>query len=303
MKSSIIHHPLSIIHYPSSIGLLLLVCHPAARSWAADPARPGPNSNGRTSQQAPEEVTRGPSPVTRVPEHGSRATSPESRGDSGSPTQSSALGAPSLALNLWSSRITAPDLVEDNETSMALQRLIRQVQSITAGNRSPAQPLPAAVQEQPAAKPPTPRAAPEPTEPAPTGPAAAAGTEAAPAFSPRAQKTLETLRQDPGRVHDPLDMAELLFLSGRSTEAVPFYEEALRRTRADDALAQGSRAWILFQLGNCLRETDAAKAQDAYGKLIAEHPNSPWTEMAKTGEQLLTWYQSARPSELIKGNR
>ena len=84
---------------------------------------------------------------------------------------------------------------------------------------------------------------------------------------------------------------------------MPFYEEALRRTRAGDAASDGDRAWILFQLGNCFRETNIAKAQDAYMKLIAEYPDSPWTEMARAGGRFLTWYQNTRPDQLTAARK
>jgi tetratricopeptide (TPR) repeat protein len=123
--------------------------------------------------------------------------------------------------------------------------------------------------------------------------------ETAPTLASKTQKGLDDLRKNAGRVRDPLEVAELLFLSGRPTEAAPFYEEALRRTSAGDAASAADRAWILFQLGNSLREADAAKAQDAYMKLIAEYPESPWTEMARASGRLLTWYQSTRPDQLV----
>jgi tetratricopeptide (TPR) repeat protein len=213
----------------------------------------------------------------------------------------------SLATDLWSSRISALDSREDAETRLALKRLIRQVQSITLNDkvaaRSPTEPEP--VGEPPVSTVPTTVKA----EPAPPETVVATAPETTPALSATAQKTLADLQRDPSRVRDPLEAAELLFLSGRPTAAVPFYEEALRRTPAGPAAerpfgpgaaAAGDRAWILFQLGNCLRETDAAKAQAAYTQLIAEYPSSPWTEMAQAGGRLLTWYQSTRPDQLIK---
>jgi tetratricopeptide (TPR) repeat protein len=229
------------------------------------------------------------------------------------------------AQELWSSRIpgsqtrlvafgvpSMPGGDSDAEASLALKRLILQVHSLTRSEKSVPQPpepmrdpkrdtsrlgtltKPAMTVQPPA---PTPvdtnsvKVAPAPA----VVPATPDGTSG---LSPKAQKTLDDLRQNPSRVQDPLEAAELLFLSGRATDAVPFYEEALRRTRAGDAACVGDRAWILFQLGNCLRETDITKAQDAYTKLIAEYPDSPWTEMARASGRYLTWYQSTRPDQL-----
>lgn len=209
-----------------------------------------------------------------------------------------------LALDLWSSRVSAPAASDDAEASLALKRLIRQVHSLTVKDQNAAQPPAPPAQPARAAQPPA--AAPanaQSVAPAQRPTAALPTSETTQTLSPQAQKALEGLRKNPGRVGDPLETAELLFLSGRPTDAVPFYEEAMRRTRAGEAASAGDRAWILFQLGNCLRETDTTKAQDAYTKLIAEFPNSPWTELARAGGRLLTWYQSARPNQLTTPRR
>jgi hypothetical protein len=205
-----------------------------------------------------------------------------------------------LAHELWSSRIAAPQVNDDAQTSLALKRLIRQVRGLTLNDKSPAPPSAAPAAAPAMAEAPTPvitNAA--SVAPAPPEPVASAAPQATPALSPKVQKTLEGLRKNAARVRDPLEVAELLFLSGRPTDAVPFYEEALRRTSTGAAASGADRAWILFQLGNCLRETDATKAQDAYMKLIAEYPDSPWTEMARASGRLLAWYQSTRPDQLI----
>jgi hypothetical protein len=210
----------------------------------------------------------------------------------------------SLALELWSSRVSAPGTSDEAETSLALQRLIQRVHTLTGNDKSTTQPSASSAEPPLTAEPPASMAAGSGTvEPAPAETVAAAAAEPAPALSPTAQKTLEGLRKDPSHVRDPLETAELLFLSGRPTDAVPFYEEALRRTRAGDAASGGDRAWILFQLGNCLRETNVAKAQETYMKLIAEYPDSPWTEMARAGGRFLTWYQSARPDLLTAARK
>jgi hypothetical protein len=204
-----------------------------------------------------------------------------------------------LVPELWSSRIAAPAPNEDAETRLALRQLIRQVRSVKFDSGTSA--LPA---ESPVA----PQAAPAPTKMEP-----AAGQEVAPVeppvvsakdengspLSPGAKKTLEGLLHDPRQAHDPLEVAELLFLSGRPADAVSFYEKALERTSAGDTTTAQDRAWILFQLANCLRETDLSQAQKTYMQLISEYPSSPWTELAKAQGQLVGWYQKDRPHQLI----
>jgi hypothetical protein len=260
---------------------------PAKKPAVADPCAPGTPTmqTDATANPSRNSASALASLVTRA------------RSQKGAAPADAEHGGP-VALELWSSRVSAPQVSADTESSQALQSLIRQVRTLTVGNKGPTEPAVSAV-AQLTAQPPAPVATSiETVKPVPVEAVAAAAPDAAPVLSPQAQKTLDDLRKDPNRVHDPLETAELLFLSGRPTDAVPFYEEALRRTRAGDVVSGGDRAWILFQLGNCLRETDIAKAQDAYLKLIAEYPDCPWTEMARAGGRFLTWYQTARPDQL-----
>ncbi|MCU0914482.1 MAG: tetratricopeptide repeat protein [Planctomycetes bacterium] len=205
------------------------------------------------------------------------------------------------ATELWTSRISAPDPADEAEASLALQRLIRRVHSMTFSDKGTSPP----------SAPTTNLAPTEPVAavslPAPAVasrvPAASISVEsgavpgATPVVSPQVQKTFESLRQNPSRIGDPMEAADLLFLSGRPTDAIPFYEEQLRRLKTD-AASRDDRAWALFQLGNCLRETNVARAQETYGKLMAEYPESPWTEMARAGSRFLTWHQSTRLDQI-----
>jgi hypothetical protein len=216
------------------------------------------------------------------------------------PTMRTDIQQDQLARKLWSSRIIAPDPNDDVTASLALKRLIRQVQSVKFEDKKPA----------PTFTPPVaPQTPPEPTIVQPAreveapairpATAAAESSETQPLLPNKTQKVLEGLLQDTGRIHDPLEMAELLFLNGRPTEAAPFYQRALEHTAPGNPATNQDRAWILFQLGNCLRETDLAQAQDTYVKLISEYPDSPWTELAKAHGRLLSWYREARPQELL----
>lgn len=206
-----------------------------------------------------------------------------------------------LTRRLWENRMAAPDPNEDADSRASLNDLIRRLRSVRFedGASEPAFTAPTEpttpTQYAPVAGPTrqvqTSQAAPVPT---PTGP-----TEPAASLAPETQQKLDEVLSDPNKVHDPLEMAELLFLSGRQAEATIFYEKALARTAPNDSTTEDDRAWILFQLGNCLRETDMARARDMYMKLVSEYPGSPWTELAKAHGRLITWYQSARPEQLM----
>lgn len=196
-----------------------------------------------------------------------------------------------LSQELWSSRIAAPEATQDVQDSLALKRLIRQVRSVKFANKDtgPAFTAP----DEFLSRPQSPGIGATPVAASSTAPAAAT-TDSSASTSHKAQKTLDMLQQNPSQVRDPLDMAELLFLSGRPAEAAPFYAKALDRINRIDPSYDADRAWILFQLGNCLRETDTGKAQETYMKLVSEYPESPWTELAKAHGRLLTWYQKSR---------
>jgi len=207
----------------------------------------------------------------------------------------------SLTQDLWSSRVSAPNQEKEVEASLALKRLVRQVRSVKFDDKdaeptfkAPAESLPSdeALEAQPM----------ETSTTGATVASAAAPAAGTPADSgsSKTQKTLEILQQNRNQIQDPLEMAELLFLSGHAAEASPFYAKALDKLSRTDPSYETDRAWVLFQLGNCLRETDAAKAQEVYTKLITEYPTSPWTELARAHGQLLVWYQKSRAQQMAR---
>jgi tetratricopeptide (TPR) repeat protein len=119
-------------------------------------------------------------------------------------------------------------------------------------------------------------------------------------------QTLEIIKkisQNPGDLENPFELGETLFLSGYIGEAVIFYREALKRKSPDKADSAQDRAWILFQIGNCLRDVDRPEAINTYGQLITEYPNSPWKELAEVRRALLDWYLKEEPSKLLKERR
>jgi tetratricopeptide (TPR) repeat protein len=127
--------------------------------------------------------------------------------------------------------------------------------------------------------------------------------------SPREQITGETLQmlkgltQHPEKLSSPLELGEVLFSSGHLTDAALFYREALKRIDPNDANASGDRAWILFQIGNCLRNSDRSAASKMYGQLLTEYPQSPWAEMAKAEGKLIDWYVKDNPHTLMDADK
>ena len=111
---------------------------------------------------------------------------------------------------------------------------------------------------------------------------------------------LENLSQHPDQLDNPFELGEVLFLSGYLKEAGVFYQEALNRQSVDETGLARHRAWILFQIGNCLRDDDLPTATKMYRQLITEYPNSPWTDLAKVQDKLIDWYRKDKPRTLIR---
>jgi len=223
---------------------------------------------------------------------------------------------------LQQSSISAMKNREDERKKTELQRLIEQVHSIRFEPKNQAPQRPIAVQAAPLDKFEIP-------------PKAAAGSLTQASQQPTQEQTqeklsgqspykpvssqtlrmLENLSQHPEQVRDPFELAEILFVSGHLKQAATFYRLALSHKDPNDVASVEARAWILFQIGNCLRGTpwppqatlgagtnpdhDLPAARVIYRQLIEEHPNSFWADLAKTQEKLIDWYLKDKPTALI----
>ena len=113
-------------------------------------------------------------------------------------------------------------------------------------------------------------------------------------------KMIESLMKEPERIQNPFELAELLYLSGHPEKAAKLYQQALNLSDPNAPEATRDKAWILFQIGNCLRDNDLQAAKNIYRKLIAEYPDHPWAGFAKVQEKIIDWYLKDKPHELIK---
>ena len=111
---------------------------------------------------------------------------------------------------------------------------------------------------------------------------------------------LENLIQKPDQLKNPFELAEVLFLSGQPRKATMFYQEALKRKDLNDLGLAQEKAWILFQIGNCLRNDDLQSAKNTYRQLIAEYPDYLLTDFAKVQEKLIDWHLKDKPDTLIE---
>lgn len=200
---------------------------------------------------------------------------------------------------LWRAEISVAQDIGDDGSRNELQRMIEKIRSVTfEPRRQVAEPVIVPVEVRPI----------EPAEPASDVAAGAEDEQEQVVPKPRlpyepiTEKTLQMLRdlsKHPEMLADPFELGETLFLSGNLKEAVVFYTEALNRTEPNDVDPAGNRAWMLFQTGNCLRNSDRPAAAKMYALLITEYPNSPWTQMAQTQARLIDWHLKNEPQKLI----
>lgn len=107
------------------------------------------------------------------------------------------------------------------------------------------------------------------------------------------------LAQQPEKLHNPVELAEILFDSNYLDEAAMCYRQAFDRMNANQKQQPIERQWVLFQLGNCLQNSDKTASLQMYRQLIEEYPNSPWVEIAKAKSKLIDWYMQDKPYSLI----
>jgi len=203
------------------------------------------------------------------------------------------------ARQLWQARISISH-IEKAESKNELQRIIEQIRSVEFEPREEVSKPVIVVEPGPT------------TEPNETSSAIEAPQEQEERkiklklpYEPVTDQTLQMLKsmlQHPERLHNPFELGEVLFLSGHLKDAAICYQEALSRSPAsagDKAGPTRNRAWILFQIGNCLRDDDLPTAMKMYKQLIAEYPDSPWVDLAKAWSKLIDWYQKDNPRVLI----
>ena len=185
----------------------------------------------------------------------------------------------------------------DTKSGDQLKRIIEQIRSVEFKPQQQA-PEPVIVPEKAPAI--------EPNETVPDVPVQkeTAKQEAKPKlpYEPITDETLQmlkTLAQDPEKLANPLELGEILFVSGNVREASTFYSEALKRKDPNDVSVSWDRAWILFQIGNCLRNDDLPAAAKMYRQLLTEYPNSPWAGLATAQSNLIAWYLKDEPIKLI----
>jgi len=132
--------------------------------------------------------------------------------------------------------------------------------------------------------------------PKPTTRPAGSDTTAAPAPKKISREILDQIRKvSPGKVVDPVSVGDAMFNEGELEVAAVFYGLALER-KSDNR----TRAWVLYQLGNCQVADDPSSALASYGELTAKYPKTLWAELAGMQIRMVRWRIAARPDELLK---
>ncbi|HUT61430.1 MAG TPA: hypothetical protein VNA25_26585 [Phycisphaerae bacterium] len=138
------------------------------------------------------------------------------------------------------------------------------------------------------------------SEPAPTTQMAAAATQPAPSAQSRTQpaapavvpidpNTLTELRKAAGTgLADAVPLADRLYKDEQLASAYGVYNVALNRK------PEGPRKdWVLFQMGNCLRDRDPQAAVGFYRRVAAECPDSEWAQAAAAMERHIEWKRTS----------
>ncbi|MDD5010526.1 MAG: tetratricopeptide repeat protein [Phycisphaerae bacterium] len=116
----------------------------------------------------------------------------------------------------------------------------------------------------------------------------------------KTMELFEQVSQQPRQIKSPLELAEVLFQGGQLKESVKCYRDALNQMSADANNSSGDKAWVLFQIGNCLQKDDPSAALQMYKQLIAECPDSLWIDLAKAKASLIDWYIKDKPEVLLE---
>jgi len=211
---------------------------------------------------------------------------------------------PVVKQRVWEGRITAPTADSYEQMKLELQKVIYQVRAIELEERRAKIISDAELMAMGAAEP---NGLPDANE------ALVAGKkeveQVRPPYTPVSESTLKALEDMAAKagtegagLANALELAEILYRSGRLEQAAKVYRLAYNAAAADDNVAVENKAWMLLQVGNCLRDIDASGAAEAYKQVVTEYANSMWKDMAKTQLALLNWYASDKPEELVAKN-
>lgn len=202
-----------------------------------------------------------------------------------------------LSRQLWQARISPVKDTKPHQSTDELRQIIKQLNSIELKTKDQAPEPPITVESTQETENNGITANTESTQAHKTG-----KTEHKLPYKQVTDQTLQLFRdlsQHPDKLDNPFELAEILFDSNCLAEAAKCYQQALDRMSANETPQLNDKAWILFQIGNCLQYDNSAKAIQMYKQIITECPDSPWADIAKTKSKLIDWYLNDKPDMLI----
>ena len=119
------------------------------------------------------------------------------------------------------------------------------------------------------------------------------------ALTEETTEALRLLAQSPEKLRKPEALGQILFQGKAWLEAGLCYEESLKRLNAKSMGASDDKAWLLLQIGNCLKHSDPERAMKIYKQLILEYPLSLWSELVRVKGRWITWELRDKPKTLI----
>ena len=213
-----------------------------------------------------------------------------------------------ISRELWQDRITCLKNTDSDASRNDIELLLKQIRSIELGPQKQT-PEPIVTLEPTREDKPAKKAQPDETQPVtiatqipePVRPERTISQNRTQPIYLKKQtlQIFKDLSQKPEQLQNPLKLADILFNSHCLAEAAKCYRQALDRITADDTDQYSDKAWILFQLGNCLQNDDPQTAMQVYRQLTQECPDSSWADLANAKAQLIDWYQKNKPDTLI----
>ena len=90
-------------------------------------------------------------------------------------------------------------------------------------------------------------------------------------------------------------LAESLFKGKSPQAALTFYNKC-----HDEAKEDEDKSWFMYQMANCVRKSDPARALQLYEQVAIQYKTTTWAVVAANQKQLLEWLIKEKPEDLIK---
>ena len=192
---------------------------------------------------------------------------------------------------LWRNSVAPP---ADEAPGASLRKAIRDV---LATEVNPQPERTDAVAQEPQAGAETPeRPTTQPATTATTQPATRTVPQPKDKHSGLSPATLTTLRSAAAKgISKPIMLADSLYRGGYLPEAAEVYELAEKA-----AGTEADRAWAIYQMANCKRNSEPDVALGLYRRLVSEYPDCCWSLSAQMKGEIISWEQVNTPEKVLE---